>query len=92
MAPKTIARIRRFNLVVQAINRVERRDRLSAPEGKPYLEFPAAEIIRAGAKTGIRGTDLALDCGWYDQSHFINEFKVFSGLTPLEFLNHTRLE
>ena len=92
MAPKTIARLRRFNLAVQAINRVERRDRLSGPEGKPYLELPPPGILRAGAKTGIRWTDLALDCGYYDQSHFINEFKIFSGLTPLEFLNQTRLE
>ncbi len=27
-------------------------------------------------------TRLALDCGFYDQSHFINDFKLFSGFTP----------
>lgn len=29
----------------------------------------------------------AYDCGFADQSHFIREFKSFSGYTPLEYLN-----
>ncbi|QGW82822.1 helix-turn-helix domain-containing protein [Variovorax paradoxus] len=30
--------------------------------------------------------ELALDGGFYDQSHLVNEFKALSGLTPTEFL------
>lgn len=30
-------------------------------------------------------TDLAYECGYYDQAHFINEFKEFSGFTPKDF-------
>jgi AraC-like DNA-binding protein len=30
-------------------------------------------------------TIIALDCGYYDQSHMIREFKAFSGLTPSAF-------
>lgn len=30
---------------------------------------------------------LALDCGYYDQSHFIGDFKKFSGYTPEEYLS-----
>jgi len=35
----------------------------------------------------IRLTDIALDCGYYDQSHFINDFKQFSGVGPREFFS-----
>jgi AraC-like DNA-binding protein len=30
-------------------------------------------------------TQLAYECGYYDQSHFIKEFKEFSGFTPKDF-------
>ncbi|MDR0348489.1 MAG: helix-turn-helix domain-containing protein [Tannerella sp.] len=29
---------------------------------------------------------LAHDCGFYDQSHLINEFKIFAGYTPNEYI------
>lgn len=29
--------------------------------------------------------DIALECGYYDQAHLINEFREFSGLPPAEF-------
>lgn len=35
---------------------------------------------------GISFSQLAYECGFYDQSHLINEFKVFSGYTPKEYL------
>lgn len=31
-------------------------------------------------------TDVAYRCGYYDQPHFINEFKAFTGSTPTEYL------
>lgn len=31
-------------------------------------------------------TDIALECGYYDQAHFINDFKDFSGFTPTQYL------
>lgn len=34
-------------------------------------------------------TELGLSAGYYDQSHFISEFKSFSALTPSEFLQQT---
>jgi AraC-like DNA-binding protein len=31
--------------------------------------------------------DIALDCGYYDQSHFISDFKEFSGLHPKQYFS-----
>jgi len=46
-------------------------------------------IVRFQAAAGaLRATprgewaSLALECGYFDQSHLINEFKLFSGVTP----------
>jgi AraC-like DNA-binding protein len=33
-------------------------------------------------------TELAYDCGYYDQSHFINEFKLQTGLTPRQYFDN----
>jgi AraC-like DNA-binding protein len=32
-------------------------------------------------------TSIAYDCGYYDQSHFIHEFKEFSGLHPRQYFS-----
>jgi AraC-like DNA-binding protein len=92
MPPKMIARISRFHLAVAAIHRLGRRDPLPYAEGKPYLDRQADDSVRSATPTTFRWTDLALSCGYYDQPHFINEFRSFSGLSPLEFLHRTRHE
>lgn len=30
--------------------------------------------------------ELALDCGYFDQAHFIHDFQAFAGLTPSAYL------
>ena len=32
-------------------------------------------------------TDIAYDCGYYDQSHFIHDFKQFSGYHPKQYFS-----
>lgn len=36
-------------------------------------------------------TELAYECGFYDQAHFIKEFKDFSGFTPKEFFTRNNV-
>lgn len=40
--------------------------------------------IESGTK--INWPEIAFDAGYYDQAHFINDFKAFSGFTPEEYL------
>jgi AraC-like DNA-binding protein len=35
----------------------------------------------------IKWADLAVDLGYFDQSHLIREFLEFSGLTPTDYTN-----
>jgi AraC-like DNA-binding protein len=42
-------------------------------------------IALAHAGRAVDWTSVALDCGYYDQSHLIHDFREFSGLTPTEY-------
>jgi len=41
------------------------------------------------ARVDTPWAELALDSGYYDQSHFANDFKAFSGLDPTTYSTHT---
>ncbi len=45
------------------------------------IRFQKAIEEIAAAKE-IEWTSIANECGYYDQAHFINDFKIFSGFTP----------
>jgi AraC-like DNA-binding protein len=56
----------------------------------------ALRLIARGSR--VKWADLAADCGYYDQAHFIHDFRNFSGLNPstyldyrTEHMNHVRL-
>ena len=39
------------------------------------------ELVRS---SDLHLTSIAYDCGYYDQAHFIREFRKFTGITPSE--------
>jgi AraC-like DNA-binding protein len=43
-------------------------------------------IIHSSTSTGSNLTELGLDSGYFDQAHFIKDFKSFTGETPEQFL------
>lgn len=57
----------------------------------------AVRQLHAGIE--VRWAELALDCGYYDQSHFANEFRAFSGVDASTYsarrtmwTNHIRVD
>jgi AraC-like DNA-binding protein len=51
------------------------------------LRFQRAVSV-AHTRGTVDWTSVALDCGYYDQSHLIHDFREFSGLTPSEYLSY----
>lgn len=56
-------------------------------------------IQSAHSVEAINWTQMALDCGYYDQAHFIHDFQSFAGITPSQYLarktphvNHVPME
>jgi len=41
-------------------------------------------LIRSGSE--IDWTEIALSCGYYDQAHFIHDFRAFSGVNPSTYV------
>jgi AraC-like DNA-binding protein len=71
LSPKAFCRVRRFQRVLQFVQRSRHVD----------------------------WVEVALDCGYYDQPHFIHDFRAFSGLTPAQYvaratehLNHVPMD
>lgn len=45
-------------------------------------------LKRLQNKDEVSWTEIAHDCGYFDQSHFIKEFKHFSGFNPREYIRN----
>jgi AraC-like DNA-binding protein len=47
-------------------------------------------VERLKARQPPRLSDVALDCGYYDQAHFDRDFRVFAGVTPTDLVRTLR--
>ena len=54
---------------------------------KAYLKIIRFQkaISEIEERREVNWTDISQDCGFYDQAHFIHDFKFFSGFTPEEY-------
>ena len=63
------------------------RDRLGLTPKSVGRVLRFQQAIRAIESTRVnRWAELAVDCGYYDQSHLIRDFQEFAGCTPNGFL------
>jgi AraC-like DNA-binding protein len=46
-------------------------------------------VAEAHSARYLDWTQLALECGYFDQAHFIHEFREFSGITPSGYASST---
>jgi AraC-like DNA-binding protein len=79
LSPKKAAMLLRFNRSIDAVTH----DGPADSPRKPYLEGSAPS--GTDAPRG-RWAQIAAECGYFDQSHFIHEFRAFAGAKPSEFL------
>jgi AraC-like DNA-binding protein len=45
-------------------------------------------LRRIGMGREVDWSDIALDCGYFDQAHLIHDFRAFSGLSPTAYAAH----
>ena len=55
--------------------------------GKKVSTIEKMEQAKELMSEGLDLVDVALECGFYDQSHFSKVFKLYTGLTPSQYMS-----
>ena len=60
----------------------------TATIGKLFCRIQRFQEVLHLIGTGrqVEWADVALTCGYFDQAHFIHDFRTFSGLNPTAYL------
>ncbi len=93
IADRTITRVDdivcRLNLNKRTLQRLFRQYVGVSPKWviKRYRLHEAAERLADG--DGVDGSNLALDLGYFDQAHFIKDFKAIVGKAPAEYARNS---
>lgn len=74
LTPKSYSRLRRFQQVLKTVTQASAVDPLESAE------------LRAAPPPEPDWVEIALDHGYYDQSHLVHDFRDFSGLSPGRYL------
>jgi AraC-like DNA-binding protein len=57
-----------------------------APKLYARVQRFQAVIERVHTLTEVNWSEIAADCGYFDQAHFVHDFRAFSGFTPTAYL------
>lgn len=61
-----------------------------SPKAHARVQRFRAALALLGRSERVPWAELAADCGYYDQSHLLRDFRAFSGCSPAEFVRHAR--
>jgi AraC-like DNA-binding protein len=76
---------RQIGVSTRRLSQVFREEVGMGPKAWSRVQRFQAALGALRRKTEVPWVELALECGYYDQSHFANDFKAFSGIDPTTY-------